>query len=87
MHQDTPLWAKGFTTVGFTCENFQPYSYIDACNGIIDGNNTDNLCDLVSRSIFPEREIPVGVITALLGGPLFLWILHHKKHNGTGATE
>ena len=45
------------------------------------------LCDLVSRSIFPEREIPVGVITALLGGPLFLWILHHKKHNGTGATE
>ena len=41
-NQDTPLWAKGFTTVGFTCENFQPYSYIDACNGIIDGNNTDN---------------------------------------------
>lgn len=41
-NQDTPLWAKGFTTVSFTCENFQPYSYIDASNGIIDGNNTDN---------------------------------------------
>ena len=41
-NQDTPAWAKGFTTVGFTSANFQPYSYIDASNGIIEGNNTDN---------------------------------------------
>ena len=42
------------------------------------------LCDLVSRSVFPEREIPIGVITSLLGGPLFLWILQQKKHNREG---
>ncbi len=33
------------------------------------------LCDAVARSLFAPAEIPVGVITALLGGPFFLWLL------------
>jgi len=33
------------------------------------------LCDAVSRTIIAPAEIPVGVITALLGGPFFLWLL------------
>jgi iron complex transport system permease protein len=33
------------------------------------------LCDLVSRSILAPVEIPVGVTTALLGGPFFVWLL------------
>ena len=33
------------------------------------------LCDMVSRLLDPAREIPIGVITALIGGPLFLKIL------------
>ena len=33
------------------------------------------LCDAVGRILIPPFEIPVGVITALLGGPFFLWIL------------
>ena len=37
------------------------------------------LCDTLSRSIFPEREIPIGVITALAGGPLFLFLLQRKE--------
>ena len=36
------------------------------------------LCDLLSRCIFPEREIPPGVITSLAGGTLFLWILYEN---------
>ena len=31
--------------------------------------------DLVARLILPERELPVGVITALIGGPFFLFLL------------
>jgi len=33
------------------------------------------LCDTVSRTVFSPVEIPVGVITAMLGGPFFLWLL------------
>ena len=33
------------------------------------------LCDLLARTLIAPAEIPVGVITALLGGPFFLWLL------------
>ncbi|HEX71727.1 MAG TPA: iron ABC transporter permease [Candidatus Hydrogenedentes bacterium] len=33
------------------------------------------LCDVVARTAFAPAEIPVGVITALLGGPFFLYLL------------
>jgi len=33
------------------------------------------LCDTISRLIIAPAEIPVGVITTLLGGPFFLWLL------------
>lgn len=32
-------------------------------------------CDTLSRTLIPPVEIPVGVITSLLGGPFFLWLL------------
>ncbi len=33
------------------------------------------VCDTMARTIIAPAEIPVGVITALLGGPFFLWLL------------
>lgn len=36
-------------------------------------------CDTLSRVIIAPAEMPVGVITALLGGPFFLWILFARK--------
>jgi len=36
------------------------------------------LCDAVARSVIAPTEIPVGVITAVLGGPVFLWLLVGK---------
>jgi len=32
-------------------------------------------CDTLSRILIAPAEIPVGVVTALLGGPFFLWLL------------
>jgi len=37
------------------------------------------ICDTVARTVAAPAEIPVGVITALLGGPFFLWILMHRS--------
>ncbi len=33
------------------------------------------LCDTLARTIIAPAEIPVGIITAVLGGPFFLWLL------------
>ena len=39
-----------------------------------------SLADLVSRLIMIPREIPVGIITALTGGPFFLFLLKQKSN-------
>ena len=36
-------------------------------------------CDLMGRWILPGSEIRTGIITALLGSPYFLYLLHQKK--------
>jgi iron complex transport system permease protein len=36
-------------------------------------------CDVVARTIMAPIELPVGVITALVGGPFFLWLLVRKR--------
>jgi iron complex transport system permease protein len=32
-------------------------------------------CDLVARTAIAPIELPVGIVTALIGGPFFLWLL------------
>ena len=39
------------------------------------------ICDTFARIIIAPAEIPVGVITSLLGGPFFLWLLCSSKNN------
>jgi iron complex transport system permease protein len=38
-----------------------------------------SLCDLFARSVMPPAELPVGIITSLLGIPAFLIILFRNK--------
>jgi iron complex transport system permease protein len=42
--------------------------------------------DLVARTIALPQELPLGVVTALGGGPFFLWLLHRtrREHGGWG---
>jgi len=37
--------------------------------------------DTLARTIIYPAQIPVGVITALLGGPFFLWLLLRKEYH------
>lgn len=37
------------------------------------------MCDAAARMLLAPAEMPVGVITALLGGPFFIWVLVRKK--------
>lgn len=42
------------------------------------------LCDTLARVLIAPAEIPVGVITALLGGPFFVWLLVSNALGNTG---
>jgi iron complex transport system permease protein len=35
-------------------------------------------CDLIARTVMAPIELPVGIVTAIIGGPLFLWLLVRK---------
>ncbi|MCI0512387.1 iron ABC transporter permease [candidate division KSB1 bacterium] len=37
------------------------------------------ICDTIARVVIAPAELPVGVLTALLGGPFFIWLLLHKR--------
>lgn len=35
-------------------------------------------CDLVARTAMAPLELPVGIVTAIVGGPVFLWLLFRR---------
>jgi iron complex transport system permease protein len=43
------------------------------------------LCDTLARSLLGGPELPVGALTALAGGPVFLWLLRRQGARGLGA--
>ncbi|HEY7878636.1 MAG TPA: iron chelate uptake ABC transporter family permease subunit [Gemmatimonadaceae bacterium] len=38
--------------------------------------------DVVARVIIPPAELPIGIITAVVGAPVFLWILLPEEQRG-----
>ena len=36
------------------------------------------ICDALGRSLFAPSDVPAGVITAVIGGPGLIWILHRE---------
>ncbi len=40
------------------------------------------LSDVVARVVLAPQELPVGIVTALLGAPFFLWVLQRSRQRG-----
>lgn len=38
--------------------------------------------DLLARTIVAPAELPIGIITAIVGGPFFLWLLVKQRRHG-----
>jgi iron complex transport system permease protein len=38
------------------------------------------LADLLARTVAVPAEVPIGILTAVLGGPFFLWLLLKQRH-------
>jgi len=41
------------------------------------------LCDCVARTVMAPAEMPVGILTAMLGGPFFVWLLVSRSYGRT----
>lgn len=52
-----------------------PLSFINGASLLV-------LCDLLSRTIIAPTELPIGVITAFLGAPVFAFIFFKQRRTG-----
>lgn len=52
--------------------------------GLVFGGIFLNIADILARVIIPNGELPIGIITSIIGGPLFIYILI-KKNYGFGG--
>ncbi|MFD7548728.1 FecCD family ABC transporter permease [Streptomyces sp. NPDC059578] len=41
--------------------------------------------DVVGRQLLPDTELPVGVVTGVLGAPCLLWLLSRSNRTGSGG--
>jgi iron complex transport system permease protein len=49
---------------------------------IIGGAGALLLADILARVVLAPQELPLGIITALVGAPFFLWVLRRAKNQG-----
>ncbi|KYG90194.1 iron ABC transporter permease [Metasolibacillus sp. FSL H7-0170] len=49
---------------------------------LINGASLLVICDLVSRTIIAPTELPIGVITAFIGAPIFAYIFYKQRRKG-----
>ncbi len=41
------------------------------------------IADTIARTVLAPSELPVGIVTALVGGPFFLWLLARRRHSAS----
>jgi iron complex transport system permease protein len=42
------------------------------------------IADLIARTAVPLADLPIGMLTALVGGPFFLWLLVRTRRQAGG---
>ncbi|MCY4171253.1 MAG: iron ABC transporter permease [Bacteroidetes bacterium] len=67
-----PHAVRSFT--GVTHRKVLPASFIGGAIFLL-------WADMLARSILPDAQLPVGIVTALCGVPFFLILLHRKQHS------
>lgn len=46
---------------------------------LLGGALTTTIADVAARTLVPNADLPLGMITALVGGPLFFWLLGRDR--------
>ena len=42
------------------------------------------VADMIARTAIPYADLPIGMLTALVGGPFFLWLIHRTRRSAGG---
>lgn len=50
------------------------------CSSMLSGATLLLLADLLARTLLDSAELPIGVVTASIGAPLFIWMLLRYAH-------
>ncbi|MBV7295747.1 iron ABC transporter permease [Corynebacterium sp. TAE3-ERU12] len=50
---------------------------------MLGGALTTTVADVVARTLIPNADLPLGMITALVGGPMFFWLLDRGRRTVT----
>jgi iron complex transport system permease protein len=57
------------------------YTFLLPASALL-GALTMEVIDVVARVVIPPAELPIGIITAVVGAPVFLWILLRDQRQG-----
>src|SRR4051812_14544642 len=60
------------------------YTFLLPASALL-GAGIMELVDVMARVIIMPAELPVGIITAIVGAPVFLWILLRQQRQGTSG--
>jgi iron complex transport system permease protein len=60
------------------------YAFLLPASALL-GALTMVVVDVVARLVIPPAELPVGIITAVVGAPVFLWILMLQQRRGSAG--
>lgn len=44
-------------------------------------------CDVGARVLFPPKEVPIGIITSIIGGPFFLFMINGNRFSFGGGNK
>ena len=68
------MLIRGQNLVGYKHRLVIPLSGLIGANLLV-------ISDIIGRTIISPMEIPVGIVTAIIGAPYFLYLLLRKKAN------
>lgn len=60
------------------------YTFLLPASALL-GATVMTVVDIVAREVIPPAELPIGIITAVIGAPVFLWILLREQRRGSAG--
>ncbi len=60
------------------------YTFLLPASALL-GATVMTVVDIAAREVIPPAELPIGIITAVIGAPVFLWILLREQRRGSAS--
>ena len=79
-HQRTEIYRQLLVTADHPSAETLHKRLLPAC--MFGGAILLMLCDLLARTIVSPTELPIGVITSLIGAALFVYIFYSTRRKG-----